>query len=121
VQVCFAEAGCTTKAEVLGGDNKKYETTVETCLKKPAAADAAAGSVSYGEACVTTAQCKTDYTVATVQTDLACGAIGDSKDLTCVIKSTCGVGLGSIKMNCEGAMRNALSMAVAALAIAYSL
>ena len=86
-----------------------------------ASSDAADGSVPFGGACMKSVQCKTDYTLATVQTDLACGAVGDSTDLKCVVKASCGVGIGSLTVNCEGAMRNALSMAVAALAVAYSL
>ena len=120
-QVCYAEAGCTTKTDVQGSDSKAYETTVDSCLSKPASSDAADGTVSLGEACEKSVQCRTDYTVGTVQTDLACGAMGDSKDRECILKATCNVGIGSLTMNCEGAMRNALVMAVAALAVAYSL
>ena len=120
-QVCYPEAGCSTKAEVQGSDSKAYESKVESCLSKPASSDGADGTVDLGEACEKSVQCRTDYTLASVQTDLACGAIGDSKDTKCVVKATCNVGIGSLTMNCEGAMRNALVMAVAALAVAYSL
>ena len=106
---CIETTKCAAKEEItVSTDNKKYDTTKDGCLKEKT--DAA--KKADGDACSKSTDCATD---------LKCGGNGEASAYTCLGKAKCGTKMDDKDIVCESSIRNAISMAVAAVAVAYAL
>jgi hypothetical protein len=107
--ICIPEAKCDVKDSTqVGSDTASYIVTIGTCLK----AAATASKLAVSSKCVKSTDCAEK---------LKCGGTGEAATYLCLEEAKCGTEIDSKKVNCESALRNAISMAVAAVAVAYAL
>jgi hypothetical protein len=100
----------TDTVDALDSENKKYSTKADSCLKKE---DATKAKVVAGEKCTKTSECADT---------LSCGGSGDAAtEYKCLKTDTCNTTVAEKEIKCESALRNAMSMAVAVIAVAYAL
>jgi hypothetical protein len=106
---CILTTACKTATTfTVSTDSKEYISTADSCLKEKASTDKAAA----GSKCEKSEDCATD---------LRCGGAGESSTYLCIGKATCGEKVDDKEIMCESSIRNAISMAVAAVAVAYAL
>jgi hypothetical protein len=113
--ICVLKAKCDAATDVTSTDGaddaaKAYTTVMNKCLKKEAAAGAA--KLGAGAKCKLSTEC---------MDKMKCGGSGEVADYVCTDETTCGKDVADKKVNCESAIRSAVSMAAAALVAAYAL
>ena len=106
---CILTTKCTASEVItVSTDSKKYDTKKDGCLKD----DSAAAKKADGAKCAKSSECATD---------LKCGGNGEASAYMCLGKAKCGTKMDDKDVVCESSIRNAISMAVAAVAVAYAL
>jgi hypothetical protein len=114
VNICALKATCETATAVTsttGADpDNKYKTVVGKCLIKKV--EAGAAKLAAGVKCKLSTEC---------MDKMKCGGSGEVADYVCTDETKCGTDVSDKKVNCESAIRSAVSMAAAALVAAYAL
>jgi hypothetical protein len=114
VNICALKATCETATAVVsteGADpSNKYTTVVGKCLIKKV--EAGAAKLAAGVKCKLSTEC---------MDKMKCGGSGEVADYVCTDETKCGTDVSDKKVNCESAIRSAVSMAAAALVAAYAL
>jgi hypothetical protein len=93
----------------------KFEAADQTdgkCEKATEKTEDKDAKKAAGAVCTKADECVKDY---------SCGALDKVEGKTCIKTDTCGTKVGEVELKCLSAIRNAASVAVAAIAIAYSL
>jgi hypothetical protein len=105
--VCIPDASC--EKDKTFEDAAKATFTVTECTKKETTTDA---KLAEGKTCTKADECAEK---------LKCGAPDGTEAKTCLKEADCDTEKDSKKIVCLSALRNAASVAVAAIAVAYSL
>jgi hypothetical protein len=98
---CILTTKCGTDDEITAADNTKYKIIKDSCLKI-----AIGGKCTMSTGCVDKAKC---------------GGTGEAADYLCSDETKCGTVITEKKFVCESSIRSAVSMAVAAVVVAYAL
>lgn len=107
-KICITTTLCAGETEVDGSDSKKYKISKDTCMKATTTTE----KLAAGKPCKLATDCAEK---------LKCGGTGEASAYVCVDETTCDKDVDSKKTVCLSALRNAMSMAVAAVAVAYAL
>jgi hypothetical protein len=105
---CVLTTKCAGETEVVVA-TKKYTIVKDKCLVKAAATTA---KIAIGTACKMTSECVEKA---------KCGGTGEASTWLCAAEASCDTDVGDKKFKCESAVRNAFSMAAAAIVAAYAL
>jgi len=109
-KMCILTTDCEKEPVAYTGvDTNTYKTTKSTCLKETTAA----AKTAAGAACKLSSEC--------VDAHKCGGNTGVVTAYLCIAEATCGKEVDTKMTVCESALRNAISMAVAAVAVAYAL